>query len=78
MNWNDFIIVDQRVLQGKPVVKGTRLSVEFIMGLKAQGWTEQDIMDNYPRLDKEMLNAVYSYILESINDGLIIRPKESA
>ena len=41
------------------MVKGTRLSVEFILGLFAEGWTEQQILENYPTLTKERLRAVF-------------------
>ncbi|MBW7941509.1 MAG: DUF433 domain-containing protein, partial [Candidatus Kuenenia stuttgartiensis] len=43
MNWRNFIHSDPEILLGKPVVKGTRLSVEFILGLFANGWTERQI-----------------------------------
>jgi uncharacterized protein (DUF433 family) len=48
MEWKERIIIDPGVLVGKPVVKGTRLAVEFIINLLAQGWTEQEIIRNYP------------------------------
>jgi len=51
MDWRDHIVSDQSVSLGKPTVKGTRVSVEHIVGLLAEGWSEQQILDNYPRLD---------------------------
>ena len=45
MNWRERISVDPQVLVGKPVVRGTRLAVEFIVDLLAQGWSEQQILD---------------------------------
>jgi len=42
------IALDPEVLAGKPVVRGTRLSVEFVIGLMADGWSEADILANYP------------------------------
>jgi uncharacterized protein (DUF433 family) len=42
------IIVDPKVLTGKPVIRGTRLSVEFVIGLMADGWSEAEILANYP------------------------------
>jgi uncharacterized protein (DUF433 family) len=71
MNWQNYIEVNENVLVGKPVVKGTRLSVEHIINLFASGWTEQQILDNYPRLSKDSLKAVFSYIQEIMKDGLI-------
>ena len=50
MRWQDHIHSDPAVLTGKPVVRGTRLSVEFLLGLMAEGWTETEILENYPQL----------------------------
>lgn len=62
MDWKEYIVSDNEVLLGKPTIKGSRLSVELIIGLLAQGWTEQQILQNYPRLTKEALQAVFLYI----------------
>ena len=55
------IILDPAVLAGKPVVRGTRLSVEFLIGLMADGWSEADILRNYPGLTREDLAACLAY-----------------
>jgi uncharacterized protein (DUF433 family) len=52
------IIVDPNILVGKPVVKGTRLAVEFIIDLLAQGWSEADILRNYPGLTHDDTRSV--------------------
>ena len=62
MNWKDFIISDNEILLGKPTIKGTRLSLEHILSLFAQGWSENQILENYPRLTKESLQAVFAYL----------------
>ena len=74
MKWTEHIVSDQKVLLGKPVIKGTRLSVEHIVGLFAQGWSEQEILENYPRLKPTDLQALFSYLQDSIHDGLIQYP----
>jgi uncharacterized protein (DUF433 family) len=74
MKWQDYIISDNEVLVGKPTIKGTRISIELIVGLLAQGWTENQVLENYPRLTKESLQAVFSYIQECIHDGLLFTP----
>ncbi len=61
MNWKERIIVDPSILVGKPVVKGTRLAVEFIVDLLAQGWSEADLLRNYPGLTHEDIQACLSY-----------------
>ena len=55
MNWQNYIETNDDILLGKPVIKGTRLSVEHIIKLLASGWTEQQVLDNYPRLTRESI-----------------------
>lgn len=62
MNWSDYIETNDKVLLGKPVIKGTRISVEHVINLLASGWTEQQILENYPRIDKNKIQAVFLYI----------------
>jgi len=71
MEWQNYITSDNNVLAGKPIIKGTRLSVEFIIDRLASGWSEDDLLNNYPRLKKEHLQAVFLYIQENLKDGLI-------
>lgn len=61
MNVNERIVVDPGVLTGKPVIKGTRLAVEFVIDLLAEGWTENEILDNYPGITNEDIRACLSY-----------------
>lgn len=61
MEWKDRIIVDPKILVGKPVIKGTRIAVEFILDLLANGWTEEDILANYPGLAREDIRACLAY-----------------
>jgi uncharacterized protein (DUF433 family) len=71
MNWQDHIHADPQILNGKPVIKGTRLSVEFILERLSDGWTENMIIENYPRLTHESLLAVYTFMLQMAKDGLL-------
>jgi uncharacterized protein (DUF433 family) len=57
----DRITLDPGVLAGKPVIKGTRLSVDFVIGLLADGWTQADILNNYPGVAKEDITACLAY-----------------
>jgi uncharacterized protein (DUF433 family) len=61
MNWKERIIVDPKILVGKPVIKGTRLAVEFIVELLAQGWAESEITRNYPGIAHEDIAACLMY-----------------
>lgn len=67
MNWQDHITVDPAVLVGKPVIRGTRLAVEFILGLIAQGWPEEEIMRNY-RLTREQVRACVACAQQRLNE----------
>jgi uncharacterized protein (DUF433 family) len=71
MDWAAHIHADQEVLLGKPIIKGTRISVEHLIGRLADGWTEEDLLANYPRLTKADLQAVFSYLLDCMRDGLL-------
>ena len=55
------IVLDPKILTGKPVIRGTRLAVEFIIGLMAEGWTEGDILKNYPGITHEDIGACLAY-----------------
>ena len=68
VNWKKYIHSDPEVLVGKPVVKGTRLSVEFLLGLLAKGWNEKQILKNYPRLTADSLQAVFAFAAECMRE----------
>ena len=55
------IAVDPAILLGKPIIRGTRLSVEFLIGLMAEGWAEADILANYPGLTHDDVVACLAY-----------------
>jgi len=68
MDWHDRIHADPAVLVGKPVIKGTRLSVEFIVGLLAQGWGEAEVLSNYPGITVEDIRACLAYAHEVLSE----------
>jgi uncharacterized protein (DUF433 family) len=61
MDWREYIHSNPKILFGKPIVKGTRLSVEFLLGLFAVGWTEEQVLENYPGLTVQQLEAVLDF-----------------
>jgi uncharacterized protein (DUF433 family) len=61
MPWPERIIVDPEILAGKPVIRGTRLAVEFILELLAAGQSGDEILTNYPGLTREDILASLSY-----------------
>lgn len=66
MDWKDRISIDSKVLVGKPVIKGTRISVEFLMELLANGWSQEQIRANYPHLSTEDIQAALHYAAETL------------
>lgn len=58
------IVRDPEILCGKPTVRGTRLSVEFLLGLFADGWSHEQVLDSYPSLTPESLRAAFAYAAE--------------
>ena len=61
MPLSERIVVDPQLLDGKPVIRGTRLTVEFILELLAAGQSENELMRNYPGLAREDILACLSY-----------------
>lgn len=66
MTWNERIVIDPRILAGKPVIKGTRLAVEFILELMAQGWSEAQIIAEYPGVTHDDILACLHYASETL------------
>ena len=66
MDWHERITVDPEILVGKPIVKGTRLSVEHLVGLMAEGWAEGEILSSYPGLTRDDLLACLAYAGEML------------
>jgi uncharacterized protein (DUF433 family) len=71
--WQKHIDVDPGVLAGKPVVRGTRLAVEFIVELLADGWSKDDICRNYPGLSREHILACLAYAHQRLSEERIYR-----
>ena len=55
------IVIDPNILVGKPIIRGTRIAVEFIIALLAEGWTREQILANYPHLKPEDIAACLHY-----------------
>jgi uncharacterized protein (DUF433 family) len=61
MDWHDRIVVDPKVLVGKPVLKGTRIAVEYVVDLLGRGWTTEQILHEYDHLSREDIQACLAY-----------------
>jgi uncharacterized protein (DUF433 family) len=63
-NWRDRIVVDPKILVGKPVIKGTRIAVEFVVDLLARGYTRDQIREEYDHIADEDIQACLAYAAE--------------
>lgn len=61
MDWHERITIDSDILAGKPTIKGTRLAVEFIIELLAEGWSNPEIVTNYPGITEDDIHACLAY-----------------
>ena len=68
MEWRDRIVSDHEILVGKPVIKGTRISVELILGWLANGWTFEQILESYPHITREDIPAALAFATERLHE----------
>jgi len=68
MNWRERIVSDPNILVGKPVIKGTRISVELILGWLANGWTYEQLLEAYPYITREDILAVLAFAAERLRE----------
>jgi uncharacterized protein (DUF433 family) len=59
--WEERIDRDPGILSGKPIIKGTRISVEFLLNLLSSGWSYEEVLENYPQLSRESILATLEY-----------------
>lgn len=57
MNGENRIVVNPEILVGKPIIQGTRISVEFMIELLAEGWSHQQVLENYPQITDDDIQA---------------------
>ena len=60
------VALDPRIMTGKPIIKGTRITVELVLRLLAQGMTVEKVLAEYPQLKKEDIYAAIEYATEAI------------
>jgi uncharacterized protein (DUF433 family) len=75
---DEWIVSNPAVLGGKPCIRGTRISVEFILELLASGATQEDILRAYPHLNAEQVKSAISYAARSLKNEVVWDVKLSA
>ena len=79
MTVTDRIEVNPKVMLGKPVIRGTRVPVELILRKLSEGATEDDVLDAYPRLSRQDIQAAIGYAADTLahEETLIVTPAET-
>ncbi len=72
------IVCDPDILGGKPIIKGTRISVEFLLELLANNWTHEQIIENYPGITEEDILAALEYSVSLLKEEHIYIVPEKA
>ena len=78
MNWKDHIEVNPAVLVGKPIIKGTRISVELILDRVADGWTMEDVLAAYPPISREDVLAALRFVSEVFKEETFVGVRKVA
>jgi uncharacterized protein (DUF433 family) len=78
MDWRERIVTNPDILVGKPTVKGTRLSVELILGWLAQGWTIDVLLENYPTLTRDDVLAALAFAADLMREERYIAIHQAA
>lgn len=78
MDWRERIVCDPEILVGKPSIKGTRISVELILGWLGAGWSVEQVLENYPRLQREDVLAALIYASEYMREERFIKLAQAA
>ena len=66
MTWQERIVLDPAILAGKPTIKGTRISVEFVLDLLARGWKYEEVLREYDHISAEDVQACLAYAHEAL------------
>ena len=66
MDWHERIVVDPKILVGKPVIKGTRIAVELVIDLMARGYSKEQILTQYDHITAEDIQACLAYASETL------------
>ena len=78
MDWQGRIVTSPETLFGKPRIAGTRIGVDFVLDLLASGWSEAKILENYPNLKPDDLQAVFAFVRDCLKDESFILEAKAA
>lgn len=78
MNWQEWIISDPAVMMGKPVISGTRITVELILEKLAAGETMEQLLEAHPRLTREAIQAALAFAAQALRADVVYPIKAAA
>ncbi len=78
MDWRSHIVSNPDILVGKPSIKGTRISVELVLGWLAQGWTHELLLESYPNITKEDILACLAFAAEMLREEQYVASGKAA
>ncbi len=74
MKWQDYIIVDPMICHGKATIKGTRIMVSVVLDNFAAGLSADEILNSYPSLTREAIQAAIAYAAELTREQVVLLP----
>ena len=74
LDWRERIVLDPGVLAGKPIVRGTRIAVELVVDLLAQGWTTDQVLAEYDHLTTDDVRACLAYASDVMRSEIVHPP----
>ena len=72
MDWQDRIVTSPETLFGRPRIAGTRIGVDLIMELLASGWSSHRILEEYPQIKANDLQAVFAFVHDCLKDDVFV------
>ena len=74
MTWQDYVVVDPKVCHGRACIKGTRIMVSVVLDNLAAGLTPEEIVQSYPPLTREAVQAAMAYAAELARERVVVVP----
>ena len=78
MDWRNHIVSNPDILVGKPAIKGTRISVELVLGWLAQGWTHEMVLESYPHITHEDILACLAFAADMMREEHYVAADKAA
>ena len=74
MSPSERIVIDPEIMQGKPVIRGTRITVDLVLRKMSEGGSQDDLLDAYPHLTPDDIRAALAYAAETVSHERILFP----